>query len=640
MRALRHALHAASPLIPHTPTDMDASVRPASRHDRLIWASLFASLNALIALSIVASYVPWSANPGGTLGKAYLVIALPGHCLAFGALTMLPALVIGLWPRRTRALTGAAIVCQGLWLCLLLVDAKVFALYRFHINAMVLNMVFGGALHDQVSLSWTNWLQVAGVLVAVFTAQALLAWSCWRLIPGRLTHRVLPATLWVSALLMGVGQLATIYYDARGERAVVSQWAYIPWAQPITAKRQMRALGVHVLEPASALPDPRMSELHWPLAPLRCQSHQRPNILMVVMESLRADALDPVTMPSTWALAARSQVFDHHYSTGNATRFGLFGLLYGLPGGYWQPMLAEQRGSLLLQVLQQQGYALHIHGSAPLYSPEFDRTAFADVRALLQTAPSALSVAERDRHVMQTLRAQIKASPAGAPWFGFAFLDATHAPYHLPEAYPPLARPMAPDIDFLALDNDHDATPERNRYRTAVHYADSLLGELLQDLRDAGMEENTIVLVTGDHAEEFNDLGLNYWGHNGNFSDYQLQVPFVLHWPGHAAAHDARVSSHEDWVPTVLRHALGCENPLGDFSTGQDLLAHAPAGPRSLLAESWSQRGIRRGPDTYVFDAFGNATALGANYLPLPVQQPDTVSVREAWDALTRFRRH
>ena len=615
-----------------------APLPAADRWHAVAWLTLFTALNAAVAIAIAMGNIPWRGNPGGPLGQLYLALALPGHFLAFGSLASAVAAVLALFRRSRRALTLAAVIGQGLWLCLLLVDAKVFALYRFHLNAMVLNMVFGGALQDQVSLSPGSWLQVVAVVLAVFAAQALLAWACWRLLPAAWARRAVLAAWLPAALLMIAGQLGSAYYDARGERAVISQWAYLPWAQPITAKRQMRALGVAVHE-QPALPDPRMSALAWPLEPLRCQSHQRPNILMVVLESLRADALDATVMPNTWALAQDSRVYAHHYSTGNATRFGLFGLLYGLPGGYWQPMLAEQRGSLLFDVMQQQGYALHVYGSAPLYSPEFDRTAFAGIRDRIRTAPSRLGVAARDQWVIDALGEQIAGSDRTTPWFGFAFLDGTHAPYHLPPEYPPLATPMAADIDFLALDADHDATPERNRYRTAVHRADGLVGALLQTLRRQGLDENTIVLVTGDHGEEFNDLGLNYWGHNGNFSDYQLQVPFVLRWPGQAPGTQSRMSSHEDWVPTLMRHALGCENALQAFSTGQDLLAPAPAGPRALMVESWSQRGIRHGEATYVFDQFGSATALDRHYLPLPDQTPDAASVRKAWNELTQFRR-
>lgn len=621
---------------------MDVSRFPAllpapSRWTRLAWLTLFTAINSCVAIVIALGNTPLDDNPGGALGLCYLALALPGHFLAFGTLVSLLPLALGLWPRSPRPLVVSAVVLQGLWLCLLLVDAKVFALYRFHLNAMVLNMVFGGALQDQVALSWQSWLQSLGVLAAVAAAEVLLAWACWKLLPG--TARRRPVLLaWAAGLaLMATGQVATAYYDALGERAVTGQWAYLPWAQPITAKRQMHRLGVRSL-PQANLPDPRHSQLDYPLAPLRCQSHTRPNVLVVVLESLRHDALDPTTMPNASALAAQSEVFERHYSSGNATRYGLFGLLYGLPGGYWESMLSEQRGSLLFDVLQQQGYDLHLYGSAPLYSPEFDRTVFAQVRDQLHTAPSALPVAERDAHVVSALGKDIQQRRDGRPWFGMAFLDSTHAPYHLPQGYPALATPMASTVNFLAFDEDHDATPERNRYRTAVHYTDALLGQLLAILRESGQADNTIVLVTGDHAEEFNDLGLNYWGHNGNFSDYQMQVPFVLHWPGRAPAAHRAASSHEDWVPTLMRHSLGCENPLADFSTGQDLFDSARS-ERPLLVESWSQRGIREGGRTYVFDKFGNATTLDANYLPMPDQAPDPAAVRSAWKALTQFRK-
>ncbi|WP_353075384.1 DUF3413 domain-containing protein [Stenotrophomonas sepilia] len=623
-------MSAAAPAAPA----LEGSTR---RWRRLAWWSLFVAGNAALAAAIALGNVPLRDNPGGSAGLAYLAIALPGHLLAFGALAGLLPLLLGLWPRTARALSISAVLLQGLWLCLLLVDAKVFTLYRFHLNAMVVNMVFGGALQDQVALSWKTWLQVALLVAAVFAAEGLLAWACWKLLPAApRRRRVLQA--WAAvALLMAGGQVATAYYDARGDRDVIAQWNYLPWAQPITAKSFMRRLGV-VSQQQAGLPDPRHAQLQYPLHPLRCQNPHRPNVLMVVLESLRQDVLTPQLMPNTSALAQDARVFDQHFSTGNATRYGLFGLLYGLPGGYWPSMLDEQRGSQLFQVLGQQGYDLHLYGSAPLYSPEFDRTAFADVRDQLHQGPSALKSDGRDRAIISALQQDIRASQAAQrPWFGFVFLDSTHAPYHMPDGYPPVATPMAADIDFLKFGPEHDPTPELNRYRTAVHYADSLIGSLLDDLRAQGLAEDTIVLVTGDHAEEFNDLKLNYWGHNGNFSDYQLQVPFVLHWPGRAAGRDARTSSHEDWVPTLMRHALGCENALSDYSTGQDLLAE-PQGPRALVVESWSQRAIRHGDAIYVFDKFGNATALDLRYRPLSQQAPDAAAVRTAWEALTRFR--
>ncbi|MBX4420635.1 hypothetical protein K4H00_21775, partial [Mycobacterium tuberculosis] len=91
---------------------------------------------------------------------------------------------------------------------------------------------------------------------------------------------------------------------------------------------------------------------------------------------------------------------DDHLRARQATGDGRFALRCGLPGGYWPSMLDEQRGSQLFQVLGQQGYDLHLYGSAPLYSPEFDRTVFADVRDQLHQGPAALKSDGRDRAII------------------------------------------------------------------------------------------------------------------------------------------------------------------------------------------------------------------------------------------------
>ena len=160
------------------------SAGPALRWRRLAWWSLFVLGNALLATMITLGNVPLYDNPGGRQGLAYLAIALPGHLLAFGALAGALPLLLGLWPRSARTLSISAVLLQGFWLCLLLVDAKVFTLYRFHLNAMVLNMVFGGALQDQVALSWKTWVQVGLLVAAIFTAEGILAWACWKLLPA------------------------------------------------------------------------------------------------------------------------------------------------------------------------------------------------------------------------------------------------------------------------------------------------------------------------------------------------------------------------------------------------------------------------------------------------------------------------
>ncbi|HCV95356.1 MAG TPA: hypothetical protein DGV23_01160, partial [Stenotrophomonas sp.] len=160
MDALPHSVSPPGPTGSFLPT----------RWQRLAWLTLFTAVNAVAAIVIALGNIPVGDNPGGRLGLGYLAVALPGHFLAFGALVSALPLLLGLWRPGPRLLTVVAVLLQALWLCLLLVDAKVFALYRFHLNAMVVNMVFGGALQDQVALSWQTWVQSAAILVVVLLA--------------------------------------------------------------------------------------------------------------------------------------------------------------------------------------------------------------------------------------------------------------------------------------------------------------------------------------------------------------------------------------------------------------------------------------------------------------------------------------
>jgi membrane-anchored protein YejM (alkaline phosphatase superfamily) len=597
------------------------------------WPTAFVLVNALLASVIACSNIPLSGLDHWQ-AIAFLLLALPGHFLFFGAALVLPAWLLGRLSGRPRRMTAVAVVLQLLWIVLLVADAKVFALYRFHLNAMVANMLFGGALTAQVTFSAGMWAQIGGGMALLLGLELLIAWGVWRLL-SRHPDLVRPKLAWsLIALWMVLGQGFVAYADARGDRAVLSQLTYIPWAQPITLKDSLHRLGVQTVQ-AAAPPDAVGGELGYPRQPLQCSTGKF-NVLVVLVESLRFDALNERTMPQTWRYAHDAQWFLNHYSSGNATRFGLFGLMYGLPGGYWHPMLAQQRAPELIEQMRRDRYRMHLYGSAPLYSPEFDRTVFASVRERIVNGPAELPSQARDRVIVQLLQRDLRQHPRDERFFGFVFLDSPHAPYHIPAGFESPFQPMTADVNFFELDPDHDPTPVHNRYLSAVHYTDTLIGQLLDTVRDSGLADNTVVLITGDHGEEFNDLQRNYWGHNGNFSDYQIRTPYVLHWPGKAPRRIARISSHEDFAPTVLRHALQCRNRTAEYSTGHDLLAPLPAS-RALLVESWSQRAVRHGERIYLFDKFGATTVVDRNYRELEDERADPAAIGASWEMLTRF---
>jgi membrane-anchored protein YejM (alkaline phosphatase superfamily) len=599
-----------------------------------MWMTGMVLAHAMAAMLLTASSVHAAMPPAqGVALNLFFVLALLGHFIGIGTAVGLLAMLAAACARRPRWSVGFGIGAFSLALCILLVDAKVYALYRFHLNGMVVNMVFGGALGDNLGLPPRAWVisGAIGVAIVVVEWTAALAW--WRFLVHARRVSVWPC--WFGAVsCMAVGQAMAAYYLAAGNRSATAILQAIPWAQPVSSRALVRRLGVKAAD-APAIDD--VSAVRYPIAAPLCAADDNPNIVIIVVESLRGDMLAPDVMPHTWALAQSGLRFDDHLSSGNATRFGLFGLMYGLPGAYWHAMLAAQRGPELVRQAKALGYRFAIHASASLSNPEFDRTVFAEVRADIRIAPSTLARPERDRHITEQFIAELR-HPDTRPLFGFVFLDAPHSPYSFPTETTPRFTPFAEGIDMVRLGPTSDPVPLLNRYRNAVHYADGQIGRLLDAIRTSDRAANTIIVVTGDHGEEFNDLGLNYWGHNGNFSDFQVKTPFVLSWPGKTPMVSTLPSSHEDLAPTLLSQALHCTGKIADYSTGRDLFAPMREDRRPRLAESWSKRGVRYGDDTYLFSEFGLPDVLDRQYRPRKDADIDPSVTSAVWEAMTRFR--
>lgn len=131
------------------------------------------------------------------------------------------------------------------------------------------------------------------------------------------------------------------------------------------------------------------------------------------------------------------------------------------------------------------------------------------------------------------------------PWFAYLHYMEPHAPYAPPPECrifgnaedPALGRdvPQAPGTCFLpfqpgvAVDDATLAAMVAN-YDGDVLDADRALGELLETLRARGALEDTIILLTADHGEEFLDHGA--WGHGQSLHRELVHVPLMLTWPG------------------------------------------------------------------------------------------------------------
>ncbi|MFZ4855528.1 MAG: sulfatase-like hydrolase/transferase [Desulfuromonadaceae bacterium] len=357
--------------------------------------------------------------------------------------------------------------------------------------------------------------------------------------------------------------------------------------------------------------------------------------MIIVIDSWRFDMISAEATPNIWQFASNSTVFDQHYSSANATRFGIFSLFYGLYGTYWHSFLAEQRGPVLLAELKKRGYEMGIFASAPLSNPEFDRTVFIEANDSMKNKVEGNRPVDRDQQITKNMLNFINKTN-NQPFFGFLFYDAPHAK-QFPESFA-INKPYITSPNYLTLNKKTDPLPIINNYKNALRFVDSEVGEVLTTLQSKGKLKDTVVLITGDHGEEFNDLNLGYWGHNSNFAQYQTRTPLVLHVPGQLPQHFNHLTTHLDVAPTLMRNLFASTTDPSKYSNGTYL---TDTRPRSfVLVSTWASFAMIETKRICIVENRGSTEVVDRNYGNLTGEALNPLYSKTALEEMSRFYKH
>ncbi|EHD0094503.1 DUF3413 domain-containing protein [Vibrio vulnificus] len=597
----------------------------------------FILINALVLMLIASRYFAFLPEfPTDPLGITFILAGTWGQMTLLAAIIGLVTIPTLFLPKPFRNGTQALIASLGV--ATLFIDTIVFAQYRFHINAVVLELVMSGQI---VSFPLITWLMVIGGVALLLAAQ----WWTIRWLENGAPVRALKLGR-KFALLTFAALLATnaihIWAAAHAYQPVTTVKRYLPLFYPATADKFMRKQGwvdEEALERQKALAFKRKNDLNYPLAPLQTQPVEKPlNIMLLVVDSWRADTFNADNTPNMWKYAQSGVVFNNHIATGNATRTGIFGLFYGIPGTYWHGFLANQQSPVLIDRLQALNYQLGIFTAAQLRKPEFNQTVFTKVENL-RIGSEGDRPSELDADLTQDWLAWYDQRDKSKPTFSFLFYDAPHG-YDFPADFEPKYEPMLKEVNYLKLNNDTDPTPFFNRYKTSVRYVDSMATKVLDKLKEIGDLENTLVIITGDHGQEMNDNKLNFWGHNSNFTDAQVNVPFAIFGPGVDAAKmqwsSEALTSHQDVVPTLMKHYLGVTNDVKDYSVGEDLLGDAVKRDW-IISSNYSGYAIITDDNILEVSGGGQYQFMDKTNRQLKDQQPNFTYLQQALEQISRF---
>jgi arylsulfatase A-like enzyme len=431
-------------------------------------------------------------------------------------------------------------------------------------------------------------------------------------------------TLTAASLLgVGLGAVVARRVDPRGRRFVRFMVLSLPALGAIGAAVYLGhgAMGAMAeRRQAAALPAPVAGA---------------PNVLLVVLDTVRADALssygyDRPTTPNIDALAARGVRFADAYAAGSWTLPSHASLFTGrwphelsaridtpLDGTF--PTIAEVAGR---KGYQSAGFVANTYFCNAWYGLGRGFLRYADMEMSLRTVLGNSAIGRRvaremdagpnerpDAHFARKDAATINREfldwlddrdPA-RPFFSFLNYFDAHDPYLMLKE-PEQAFGLRPETkaEYASLINWHHADKThvterevrmaRDCYDDCLAGLDREVGELMDALKRRGLDRSTWVVITADHGEQFGDHKM--FGHGSSLYRTVTHVPLIVVPPVGAAVSPSVVEttvSLRDVTPTLADLLQGPDGASSPFP-GQSLASYW-RGDRSDASPAFTEIG-------------------------------------------------
>lgn len=343
------------------------------------------------------------------------------------------------------------------------------------------------------------------------------------------------------------------------------------------------------------------------------------NVLFISIDTLRADHVGThpgarASTPNLDALARDSVVFDraisasNHTAPSHATMFtGVSPAAHGVVNTFKKAPIPIPRSlKTLPEYMQSAGY-----GTYGTTDGGYVTKYFGFERGFKSFESDQSGTEKKVSHALR----YIDAAPKNEPWFVFLHSYEVHSPYLIPPAQLGQVATNFPDSvipqrikEFYKNAGSRDLSAEaaalfkdaakftrrdfeclQTLYAMTVHNMDRSIGRLMQGLRERNCYDNTLIVFTSDHGDEFGEHGSVM--HESLFDEI-LRVPLFMKFPSgrNAGARISWVMGSVHLLPTILE-TVALPPPRG--IEGESQLAgiqNSPAGHDTAMAFSHLSR--------------------------------------------------
>lgn len=532
-------------------------------------------INTLFTFIISLKYIEFIDSVDSIYANIFIIVSQISH---FALLSFIPLFISLLFYYASKRILLSKIVyisLSSLLLILIKLDTIVFSHFRYHLSPMVFKLAFGKRSSDIFQFSNKDYFLAFLFIIVTISFQILLFKITKRIhLKFNKFEKFIKVSTISIVIITIISQIGFAWSDANSFRQITQIKNIFPVYYPLTAEKIFIKFNLVKKDLAKneISFETTSKKINYPLNEIKINStkiHPNKNVLMIVIDSWRYDYLTKEITPNIYDFKNKSQDFSNHKSGSNMTTGGIFSMFYGIPATYFESFTGINTGPVLIDQFIKQKYDINILSSSTLENPPFNKNVFTNVKNLKLNS-SGNTPSERDKNIFDSWTGYINNFNTKNPFFGFLFFDSAHG-FDLPKNYNAPFKPYLKNVDYLAFDNDYDSSPLINRYKNCLYYIDNLIGKILTQLEEKEILKNTIVIITSDHGQEFNDLKKGYWQHGGNFSKYQINTPFILYDKNKTPKKYNHLTLHYDIAPTILGEYLGVLNNSSDYSYGKNL---------------------------------------------------------------------
>jgi len=294
---------------------------------------------------------------------------------------------------------------------------------------------------------------------------------------------------------------------------------------------------------------------------------KKPNIILLSIDTLRADRIAQRTAPNLLRFAERSLQYKNAYCTFPSTLPSHASVMTGLYVGNHQvsrPAMQLARMKQIPQKLitvaetaQQAGYF-----TAGITDGGFVSSFYGFDQGFQQYSENI----NEKRENVATIGNGIAwlRNNSTRPFFLFLHSYYVHEPFTpprevfhklFPEAHPDREPKVSMEwlhkvVSGQTKPTEQDKEFIRRCYDAEVFFFDQNFGKLLDEMRNLKIDRDTVILIFGDHGEQFFDRD-DTFGHGKTLAGEEIRVPLILHIPGRKAELREDLVSLVDLYPTL-----------------------------------------------------------------------------------------